>query len=147
MLKSRFPSSFLKGTLGLCLAVLLLAPADAIWSAGKLTLPDPGKNRGPVQKFAPGQDYPVEWIEQELAWKRKHTRPLYDRKNDFWDPANGPRRIGNVDIAKAKSPHVLHLPVGSWDTTKGRPAIADALKARPHGPNDTQGGQSRVSWP
>jgi hypothetical protein len=129
MLNSRFPVSILKGTLGICLAVLLIAPAAVLYSAGELQT-GTEKTRGPVQKLSSGQDN-TWWVEQELAWSAKRARPLYERASTIWTPERGPSRLGTVDLAMVKSPKVLHLGAkGSFDTSKGSPAIGETLRAR-----------------
>jgi hypothetical protein len=134
MLKSRFPITFLKGTLGLCLVVLLIAPAAVIWSSGRL--PDAAKGRTPVQKISSsGNDYPQEWLDQEAAWVKGNERPTYDRGDDFWGPEKGPRHFGGVEISRLRSPNVIHLPnkKGVLDIGRGRPEITEAMRADPKG--------------
>ncbi len=140
MLKSRFPVIFLKGTLGLCLAVLLIAPAAVLWSAADL--PTPGKGRQPIGRsgFA-GKDNPEVVIEKELAWMQRSARPWYDRGEDFWGAEHGPRHLGGVEFAALRSPHTLILPnnKGSVDTRRGRPQVAESLRKDVNAPGGMKG--------
>jgi hypothetical protein len=137
MLNRRFPVTFLKGTLGFCLAVLLIAPVALLWSAGQAP---PGKGRAALEKIssAPGSHseggpYPALALETDLDFLAKSQRAFYERPSDMWPEDLGPRHFGNVDVTEVRSPNTLFLPngKGSFNTKRTRPEIAPALRKDP----------------
>ena len=102
MSKSRFPVTFLKGLVGLSLAVLLIAPVAVLWSGPEDRLGDGG--RQPLQfSTNSGVDMPAWWMEQEVAWLQKTKRKAYGRGDDFWPAEMGKRKLGRVDLTENHS--------------------------------------------
>jgi hypothetical protein len=140
MSKSRFPVTFLKGALGLCLAVLLIAPVAALWS-GTEGRPGVGGRQAAQMQSGEGIDMPAWWMEEEVAWIQKNRKRAYSRGEDFWPAEMGKRQLGSVDLAESRSPYVVHLPgsKGSFDTRNGAPIVPAGLMKAKDGPVRAQG--------
>src|SRR5262249_35101346 len=129
MLRSRFPVTFLKGAIGLSLAVLLIAPVAVRWSIGPVNDPD---DQGIVEPRGAGGAHggcPPEGIAASLAFIEKSNRQMYDRKTRVWTPEMGSRRLGGVGVGEMFSPDTILLPMGKGAFNRKRPvAVAEGLR-------------------
>ncbi len=143
MLRSRIPVTFLKGALGLSLAVLLVAPVAVLWSGSFGRVDEPGSGRQPIPSVGgpSGEVMPSWWVEQEVEWMQKNKRRFYGRGADFWPEEMGKRQLGTVDPSENGSPNVIHLPggKGSFHATEGAPSLPPGLMKEKNGPVRARG--------
>ncbi len=143
MSRSRYPVTFLKGALGLCLAVLLVAPVAVLWSGSFGRVDEPGSGRQPLPSVSgqSGEVMPSWWVEQEVAWLQKNKHRFYGRGADFWPEEMGKRHLGAVDPSESRSPYVIHLPggKGSFHSSEGAPGLAPGLMKEKNGPVRARG--------
>ncbi len=139
MLNSRYPVTLMKGAIGLCLAILMLAPVAVLWSAGP-TL-DGKKDRQPIFQLGPvGQVESARLLELERSWAKRWERARYARPADNWPQEMGSRRIGRADVTELRSSNLVILPnsKGYLHTDKKplpeEAQIADPLRKGPGAP-------------